>query len=66
MGAFSTSDWKAIQWYAEERGWKIKDMMVFPTVRFRNTKGEIEDVDLSHVKAKYQGRPRSKKKKVES
>lgn len=62
MGAFTNSDWKAIQWYAEERGWKIRDMMVYPTVRYRTSANKVEDVELQHIKAKYKARPRSKKK----
>ena len=47
----------------EERGWKIRDMMTYPTVRrYRNSKNEIEDVNLFTIKAKYKARPRSKKK----
>lgn len=62
MGAFTSSDWKAIQWYAEERGWKIRDMMVYPMVRYRTSENKVEDVNLQHIKVKYQARTRSKKK----
>ena len=60
--ALSTSEWSAIKWHMNERGWAIRDMMEGPFVRFRNQKGEIEKVNISHIKEKYKARPRSKKK----
>lgn len=60
-GKLTSSDWTAIKWYMNEFGYKIKDMMVYPTVRFRDKNNEIVDVDLFGIKEKYKGRPRAKK-----
>lgn len=66
MSALTTADWKAIKWYADEHEYKNKDLIVYPTIRYRNKKNEIVDVELTHIKAKYAARPRNKKKKVEA
>lgn len=64
MAKLTSSDWTAIKWYMNEFGYKIKDMMVYPTVRFRNKDNEIVDVvDLFSIKEKYKARPRAKKVK---
>ena len=62
MGKLTSSDWTAIKWYMNLMGYKIKDMMVWPIVRFRDSKNEIIDVELFGIKEKYKKRPRAKKK----
>lgn len=57
----SSSDWTAIKWYANEYGYKIKDMFVWPLIRLRNSENEVVDINISDIKAKYKGRPKGKK-----
>lgn len=57
----STTDWNAIKWYAAEFNYKIKDMIVWPMIRLRNQEDEIVDINISDIKAKYNGRKKAKK-----
>jgi hypothetical protein len=60
MGRLRPADWTAIKWYMKEHTYTIKDLMVWPFVRFRNNSNEIVDVDITHIKIKYTNRPRKK------
>ena len=66
MSSLTAANWKAIKWYADENELKNKDLIVYPTIRFRNKKNEIVDVQLDHIMAKFKARPRNRKKKVEA
>lgn len=62
MGKLTSTDWLAIKWYMKEFNYTIRDMMVWPTVRFRNNKNEIVDIGIFDIKTKYVARVKRSKK----
>lgn len=60
MSRLRPADWTAIKWYMKEHTYTIRDLMVWPFVRFRNRDNKIVDVDIMHIKAKYTHRPKKK------
>lgn len=66
--AFTTTEWKAIKWYADGHGYTIRDMMKGPIVVFRDNNDDTVDVNIYDIKKSYAGRARGAKnrKKVES
>jgi hypothetical protein len=62
MSKLRPADWTAIKWYMKENNYTVKDLMVWPFVRFRDKNNEIVDVNIGNIKAKYTHRTKDKKK----
>lgn len=61
MAKFTGSDWRAIKWYMQEFKYKIRDLSVWPNVRFRDSDNKVIDVNITHIRGQYNTRPKASK-----